>query len=157
MNPGGTANRSRSGLGKTEVTHLAGPNHFAHGTDGVLDGHIGVNPVLVIKVDLVDAEPLQALVTAFADIFRPAIYANKLSLGPPDIAKLGGQNHLIATALDGAAHEVFVDSATVHVGGVEEVDAQIERPMDGGDGFVVVTGAIEFRHSHAAQAEGRHG
>jgi hypothetical protein len=51
---------------------------------------MGVNAMLVIKVNLPDAEPVQALITAFADIFRPAIHANKLSLFTTDISKLGG-------------------------------------------------------------------
>jgi hypothetical protein len=36
-------------------------------------------------------------------------------------------------------------------------DAEIQRSVNGGSGFLVVARAVEFRHSHAAQAERRDG
>src|ERR1035441_4665517 len=113
--------------------------------------------MLIIKVDLPDSEPLQTRITTLADIFGPAVHAEKLALFITDISKLGGQDHLVTAALYRPTHEFFIDPATIHVGGVEEVDAQIECPMNRGNGFLVVTRSIEFRHSHAAQAQCRHG
>jgi hypothetical protein len=42
----------------------------------------------------------------------------------------------------------------IGVGGVEEVQAAIQRVVQGGDGFAVVALALEIAHAHAAQADG---
>jgi hypothetical protein len=41
----------------------------------------------------------------------------------------------------------------VGVGRVEEVHAEVERAVDGGDRLVVVGCALELGHAHAAKAE----
>src|ERR1039458_9118126 len=157
MHFGGAANRGRCRLRKAEVTNLAGPDQSTHCPDGFFDRHIGIYTMLVIEVDLLDAETLQTCIATLADIFGPAVHTEKRTLCITDIPKLGRQNHLVSAALDRPTHEFFVVPASIHVGGVEEVDAKIERPMYGGDGFLVVARAVEFRHSHAAQAERRDG
>ena len=58
---------------------------------------------------------------------------------------------------DGAPHENLVGVRAVDVGGVQEVDAELERAVDGGDRLVVVAGAVELGHAHAAEAEGGDG
>src|SRR5439155_1220825 len=45
----------------------------------------------------------------------------------------------------------------VHVGGVEKVDAEVERTVDGRDRLAVVVRAVELRHPHAAEADGGDG
>ena len=42
----------------------------------------------------------------------------------------------------------------VHVGGVEEGDAAIERVVDGRDRFLLAAAAVELAHAHAAEADG---
>ena len=113
--------------------------------------------MLVVQINMRHAEPLQAGVAALADIFRPAVHAQKLALCVPDVAKLGRQDHPVAAALDGPADEPFILPAAIHVGGVQKIDSQVQRPVDGGDGFLIVARAVEFGHPHATQAEGRHG
>ena len=46
-------------LGQAEIAHLAGLDQLGHRADGVLDRDIGVDPVLVIEVDVVDTQPTQ--------------------------------------------------------------------------------------------------
>src|SRR6185437_2721525 len=41
----------------------------------------------------------------------------------------------------------------VHVGGVQEGDAEVEGAVDGVDAGLLIGGAVELRHPHAAQAE----
>jgi hypothetical protein len=59
--------------------------------------------------------------------------------GPPHIlrptidAELGGQHDFTPPAGDGLADQHLVGERSVRVGGVEEVDAQVEGPVDGGD------------------------
>ncbi len=56
-----------------------------------------------------------------------------------------------------AAEQLFVGVRTVHIGGVEEVDAEIEGAMDDGDVLRVVGRPVEVGHAHAAEADGRDG
>src|SRR5690606_27489087 len=74
-----------------------------------------------------------------------------------DIAELGGQLHLLAPTRDRAADQLFVGERAVHVGGVEEGDAQVEGAANGVDTGRLVSGAVELRHTHAAEAEGGDG
>ena len=46
---------------------------------------------------------------------------------------------------------IFVVAEAVDVGGVKEVDAEIERAEDGGGGLLVVALAVELAHTHAAE------
>jgi len=43
---------------------------------------------------------------------------------------------------------------TIDVRSIEKVDAQFERAIDGGKGFLVIAVAIELTHAHAAKANG---
>ena len=153
MHRGSPADGGRGGLRQAQEPDLAGPDQFAHRSHGVLDGHLGINPVLVVQVNDIHAEALQAGVAAGADVFGPAVHAQELALGIADVAELRGEDHLVATALDRPAHQTLVLAAAVHVGGVEEVQPQVEGAVDGGDGFPVIAGAVELRHAHAAEAQ----
>src|SRR5207253_9373691 len=55
--------------------------------------------------------------------------------------------------LDGAAYGAVVGERAVHVGRIEEVDAEVERAPDRGDRLVIVPAGVEVRHSHAAETE----
>src|SRR5205814_7452529 len=97
----------------------------------------GVDAVLVIKVDDLDAEPLQARLAGRADIIGIALDAEELAGGSADIAELGGEEHLVAAVADRLADQLLVPADAVHVGGVEEGHAAVDRMMDGGDRFLV--------------------
>ena len=60
----GPADRVRRRLGQAEVADLAGLDELGHGADGLLDRHGRVDPVLVVEVEVVDAEPLERGVAA---------------------------------------------------------------------------------------------
>ena len=51
--------------------------------------------------------------------------------------ELGGDDEAVALALDRLAEQLLVGERPVHLGGVEEGDAEIDRAVDGGDRFVV--------------------
>ena len=144
-------------FGQSEVTHLAGANQFAHRPDGFLDGHLRVNPVLVIEINFIDAQPPQAGVAARADVFGPAVHAEKIAAVVTHVAKFRGQDHLVAAVFDGASDQPLVFAAAVHVRRVEQGHADVQRAVDGGDGFPVIARAVKFRHPHASETERRNG
>ena len=73
-----------------------------------------------------------------------------------DDAELGGEDDAVALALEGAPHQLLVGPAPVHVGGVEEGDAELQRVVDGLDRFRLAAADVEVGHAHAAEAEGRY-
>ena len=107
--------------------------------------------MLVVEVDHVDAKPPQAGVTAGFHVLRSPVDAKEAPVGAAHIAELGGDDDMLAIARQTAPDELFVAADPVHVGGVEERDAQLDGAVDGSDRFVVVAPAIELRHPHAPQ------
>ncbi|MCY1246514.1 hypothetical protein D9M72_597540 [compost metagenome] len=62
---------------------------------------------------------------------------------------------MIALADDGFADQFLIGMRAVHVGGVEQIDAQFQRPVQGCRGLAGVdAGRVEIGHAHAAQADG---
>jgi hypothetical protein len=47
----------------------------------------------------------------------------------------------------------FILAAAIQIGAVEEVESQIQRPVNGGNGFLILMHAVKFRHPHAVEAE----
>ena len=69
-------------------------------------------------------------------------------------AELGGEDDLVALALERAAEQLLVGEGPVRLGGVEEGDAELEGAMQSRDGFLFVGNAVGLAHSHAAETEG---
>ena len=71
-----------------------------------------------------------------------------------DVAELRREHDLVAAALDRLADErlVLAGLRAVDVGGVEEGDAELERPVDRRDRLGLVRLAVPGRHPHAAEA-----
>ena len=60
------ADRRRRRLRQSQEPDLAGVDQLRHRADGLLDRHVGIDPVLVVEVDVVDAEPPQRRVACAA-------------------------------------------------------------------------------------------
>jgi len=112
--------------------------------------------VLIVEVDRLHPEALQARVARLRHVLGAAVHAHA-AVGIPHVAELGGDDHLPSSAADRPAHQLFVVARAVHVGGVEEVDAQLEGAVDDGDRRRVVALAVDAGHRHAAEADRRDG
>lgn len=66
--------------------------------DRVLDGDGGVDAVLVVEVDVVDAEAAEAGLAAGAHVLRPAAHGAH-AVGAPPNPELGGHLHLLPRQL----------------------------------------------------------
>lgn len=148
----GPADGFRASLRKTEEANLALLDEACHAADGVLDGHTWIHTVLVVEVDHVDAEALQARLARLDDVVRPAVHA----VGPAlalNLSELCRQHDAVAPAAKGAAQHFFVMASTIHIGGVEVVDALVDRIADEILGPAVVGGAVHSRKRHAAEPD----
>jgi hypothetical protein len=158
MNGMGTAESGWGSFRETEITNLTSADEIGHGGDGVLDGSVGVDAVLVVKIDGLHAEALEAGVTGGANIFGFATDAAYVGIpGVAEDGKFGGEENGFAAIADGLADEDFVVTEAVDVGSIEKVDAEFEGAVNGGDGFGVIARTAEFGHAHAAETDGGNG
>ncbi|MCY1440883.1 hypothetical protein D9M71_571740 [compost metagenome] len=114
--------------------------------------------MLVIQVEGVHAQAFQAAVDGLANVFRPTVDAPGSGVRRvADDTELAGQEHLVALAGNGLADQLFIGVRAVHIGGIEQVDTQFQRAMQGRRGFAGIgAGGVEVGHAHAAKADGRH-
>ena len=75
----GAADRGGAGLGQPDVANLALGDQRGQGADGLLDGRFRIDPVLVVQVDVIGAQPLERTLDGDADVRRAAIE----DAGPP--------------------------------------------------------------------------
>ena len=105
----------------------------------------------VVQVDHLDTQPQQRGVAGAQHVVPGTADAACPVSGAAVDAELGGQLHLIPAAVDGPAHQHLVVPGAVGVGGVQERDAQLQGPVDGGQAAVPVGGAVALAHPHAPQ------
>src|SRR5437868_1435604 len=92
----GAPDRLDARLGEAEVLDLPLPDQFLDRAGHVLDGHFGVDAVLVVEVDGLDPEPLERTLGHLPDVLRPAV-EHLLPRGRVEVeAELGGDHHLSA-------------------------------------------------------------
>ena len=138
------------------MAHLAFPHKFRHSAHRLFDRSLWIHAVLIVKIDRFHAEPAQARLARGAHILRRAADA---ALGGfiriAHKAKLRRQHHLLAMARQRLAHKFLVREGTIHIRGVNERHPEFDCTVNGRDGLHIVTGSIEVRHAHAAEAERR--
>ncbi len=148
----GASDGGGGGFRKAEVFNLASFDELGHGADGVFDRGVGIDAVLVVEIDVIEAEALERSIAGLADVLglaRDAPEGGVFSFA--EIGELGGEKDFVAAGLDGVADQLFVVAHAVDVGGVEEGDAEVERAKEGGGGLFVVAFAVELAHAHAAE------
>src|SRR5688500_9268712 len=96
MNGMRTTNRSRRGLREPEISHLARADQRRHRADRVVGRYVRVDTMLVVEVDVGEAEALERGVTGAADVLRGAVDAAEGSVLIAQIAEFRGEHHLIA-------------------------------------------------------------
>jgi hypothetical protein len=126
------------------MAHLALAHQLRHRAHRLLDRRVGVDTVLIIKIDGLDAEAAQAGLARRAHVFRPAIDAEEGAVRAAHIAELGRKHDTIPLALDGAADQLLIAPHAVHIRGVEKRDAEIESAVNGGDGFRLIPCPVKF-------------
>src|SRR5439155_1364041 len=106
-----------------------------------------------VEVDVVDAGPAETPVARGANVRGTAVEpAQRAVLRVANDAALGGERHLRAPPANGPPDELLVGVRPVHVGGVEERDAEIERAVDRRNRLGLVGRAVELAHARAEAA-----
>jgi len=115
--------------------------------------------VQVVEVDVVGPQPPQRRLQRRAHVLGPPVAAHRERLPGPrtlgDQPALRRERDLVAAAGERTAHQLLVGERAVHVGGVDERDAEVDRPVDDRDRAVVVAvlRGVGPAHAHAAEAD----
>src|ERR1035437_6551695 len=105
----------------------------------------------LIEIDVVGAQPAQALLTCRHD--PSARVPLSIRVTPHGTMHLGGQNDLFPCGLcQGLSDDLLGLTRGVDVGGVDEVDAGIESPVNDADRLVMIGGSPGPEH-HGPQAQ----
>ena len=140
-------------LAQAEVTHLPLPYQLRHRADGLFNGDVWIDTVLVVEVDVIDPQPSERAVAGLAHVLRPAVYApSPLTVRAAHEAELRGHPHFVTPAADRLADQLLVGERAVGVRRVEKIDPQFQGPVDGRDGLGFVGGPVGIAHTHAAES-----
>jgi hypothetical protein len=91
---------------QAEVSHLSLLHQFRHGADGLFDGDVRIDAVLVEQVDMVDPQPSERTFAGIAHVSRTAVdVPSSLSVRATHEAKLRGHPHFVTPATDRLADE----------------------------------------------------
>src|SRR5262249_25927176 len=112
-----------------------------------------IDAVLIVEIDHLYAEALEARVAGACYDFRPPVRV--LSAAAAEIAELGGEEDLSAPSRDRLADQRFVVSIAISVGGIEQPDSEVERIANEVDAFAVVAGTVDIGQRHATEADRR--
>jgi hypothetical protein len=104
----------------------------------------------LVQVDVIGAQAAQA-VLARADDPAPRVSLLVDVVAHPAV-HLGGEHHPIPAAGQGLADDLLRLAGRVHVGGVDEVDPGVQRPLDDPGRLVMIRIAPGPEH-HRAQAK----
>ena len=145
-------NRLHAGLGQTEVLDLAFANQIADRAGDIFDRHIGIDAVLIEKIDTVGLEPFQLCLNHFADVRGMAVEAGLLAVLELE-SEFRGDDDAIANRRERLADEIFVRERPVGFGRVEERDAGIDSGADDRDA-VLATRRLPVAEAdpHASEA-----
>ena len=93
---------------RPEPAHLAFAHQLRHRAHRVLDRRVGIDAMLVVEVDRVDAEAVEARVARLANVFGLTVDALESAVGVAHVAELRRDDHAVAPPADRAADELFV-------------------------------------------------
>jgi hypothetical protein len=114
--------------------------------------------VLVVEVDHIGAQPLQRRLGDGLDVLGTAVdtgHAIRAGafLQNPE-AEFGGDRYLVAHRLQRLSEQDLVLVGAIDFRRVEEIDADLDGTMQGGDRVGFRLAAIDEAHAHAAEADG---
>src|SRR5215469_9709259 len=150
----GPADALRACFAQAEKSHFALLDEPGHSADRILDWDRGIDPMLVIEVDDLDAEPLQARLAGLRDIFRAAVDTVGAA-GATGLAEFRGDHDAASPTLQSPTEQLLVLPPAIHVRAVEMVATEIDRPVNQCDPRRVVARPVDAGQRHAAKTDRR--
>src|SRR5204863_6270540 len=136
------------------IAHLARANQLRHRAHGFFNRRLRIDPMLVVKIDAINAEPAQTRFARLLYVVRFAVNSAKSRrIRVTQDSKLCRDNNAMAFAANSASDQLLIRVRTINVGGIEESNPKVDCAIDGGERFRIVVMAIKFRHAHAAESD----
>src|SRR5262249_59196838 len=124
--------------------------------DGLLNRHRRVETRGTVNIDIVGAQPAERISEETLHSGRPPVIAEPIANSIAQRSELDADHHRGAVAAPKRlVDQHLVVAHAVEIAGVEQSDAGVERGVDGGDALAAVSGAVEVRHAHSSEADGR--
>ena len=121
----------------------------------VLDRRLGIETRWAIDVDVIGVEALERIAERGLERVRAGVEADELAAGRALRAELDAEQIFVARhAAQRTAEQHLVMAHGVEVTDIEQRHAGIERGVDDRLALSFIGGAVDFRHAHAAEAEG---
>src|SRR6185312_1252151 len=124
---------------ESEKASLASVHEVGHRAHDVLDGHGGIDAMLIQKVYVIGLQPAQRAFHCFTDVHWPAIETALLPRLPDAPPELGRDGRLVPFPLQSATEQLLVGERTIHLCGIQKRDADLERAVQRGYRFPLIT------------------
>ena len=95
--------------------------------DRFLKWDFGIGAMKLVEIDLIDPQALQAALARRAQMLGPAV-GIPLARPRPLEPTFGRDHELFGIGVQGFGDQALADLRSVGIGGVDEIDAQLERP-----------------------------
>ena len=97
-------------------------NQLSHRSYGFLDRSIGIDTVLIIKIDVIHAEPLQTFVNRFTNVVGLAAHTARFRIiGVANDTKFRRYDNFVALAAQCASNQFFVLVGSIDICGIEKI------------------------------------
>ena len=150
----GTAQRLGADLAKPDMANLALAFQRGQTLHRLLDWTFAIDAVNIVEINSLDTEPFERGFAGAAHIICAVVDGACVFAGFANDAELGGNLHIRVAVGKETADQLLIVVRAIGVGGIEEVDAQIDGTTQDRQRFRVVAWTVELTHSHAAQTDG---
>ena len=133
-----------------------GGDQVGHGPHALLDRHLRINPVQIIKVDDIGAQAGQAGIARRRDPRGRAVDLDGCATRASSQPTLGRQHDRLPMRRKYRSNQAFVAPGSIDVGRVEKGDPAGQRQLERPGRLLIIGNAIGLGHPHASQAKGRH-
>src|SRR4051794_29958936 len=126
--------------------------------DRTLVRDLGIRAVQLIELDCVQTQPPQRALAGLPEVLGAAIPGPLPWAGAPQ-PPLGGDHQILGIRIEGLGDQLLADVRPVRVRGVDQVDAQLHRAPQDGNGLAVVrrrSPDAGTGNPHRAEAEPAH-
>ena len=136
----------------SEKSDLSFGHELRHVTDNFLDRHLGIDAMLIEQIDVIGLESLQRSFDRAPHML--AVQSGRLAVDNVE-AELRGDDDLIALAAQRATDQLLILIGPINLGRIEEIDSQLQRPIDRRQRLLLIRRPIRLAHAHAAEPLGR--
>jgi hypothetical protein len=126
-------------VGDADVANFALLLQLGHGAPALFDIFVGLRPVHLVEIDDIEFETAEAVFSFFQYGIAFETF-HDFAIGVPDAFALGEDVRLWGNAVECFGHHFLGMAEAVDGGGIDPVQAPIERFTDGRDGIGIVLG-----------------